>query len=74
MKTWKQPVDLPGMGLCTVKELTDRDATRERRKGVNAMPISTGFVCLYRDDVFVGTCGSYYAACAARGAPLPNHP
>ena len=74
MKTWKKLAQIPDLGPCTVKELTDLEATRARRRGHNVMPISTGFVCLYQDDALVGVCGSDVARCAAEGLPLPSNP
>jgi hypothetical protein len=69
MKTWKQQAQIPGVGLCTVKELTDLDATRGRRQNLKVMPISTGFVCLYINEQFVGVCGSAYALARVIVAP-----
>jgi hypothetical protein len=57
MKTWKQKVDIPEYGLCTVKELTDKEANKTPGRA----PASHGFVNLYQGKEWVGWCGIFYA-------------
>ena len=65
MKIWKENIKLTKgaiKGLCEVRESTDGETERARKKGINYMPISHGFVNLFQDGKFVGVCGSNYAA------------
>lgn len=55
MKTWKQQIKLPKLGICTVKEATDKESV-----GMIA-PISHGFVNLYHEDTWVAWCGVFHA-------------
>jgi len=63
MKTWKQKVDIPGYGICIVKEYRDREVERARKRKRNyfPMPIDHGFVNLFHGNKFVAVCGSNYA-------------
>ena len=62
MKTWKNKIELDGLGVCTVKELSDQEASRIRSRSKDpVMPVSTGFINLYKNGVFAGTCGVSYA-------------
>lgn len=56
MKTWREKVDVPKFGICTVKEASDKEST-----GMIA-PVSHGFVNLYKNRKWVAWCGMFYAA------------
>jgi len=55
MKTWKNKIDVPKFGICTVKEANDEEAN------YGVAPFSHGFVNLYKNGKKVGWCGTLYA-------------
>lgn len=59
MKEWKQKVNVPKYGLCTVRELTDREC--RKKSSTHLAAASHGFVNLYVEDKHVAWCGWYYA-------------
>ena len=55
MKTWKEKVNDPRFGICTVKEADNTECTSQ------IAPIDHGFVNLYHGDKWVGWCGVIFA-------------
>ena len=55
MKTWKNKINVPLHGICTVKEANDKECADK------IAPISHGFVNLYKGNKWIAFCGSQYA-------------
>jgi hypothetical protein len=61
MKIWPINADIPDLGICEVRETTDRETSIANKRGLNYAPRSNGFVNLFRDGKFVGWCGVNFA-------------
>lgn len=61
MKIWPINVKIPKLGICEVRETTDRETSRANRKNIFYAPRSHGFVNLFQDNVLVGRCGIAFA-------------
>jgi len=55
MKTWKKKIRLPKLGVCIVKEASDKESNGK------IAPVSHGFVNLYQNRKWVAWCGTFYA-------------
>lgn len=60
MRKWKQQVKINN-NIFSVIEHTDKECNKARKDGKILAPVSHGFVCLYRDNVYEKWCGTSYA-------------
>lgn len=58
MRIWPINVKIPKLGICEVREMTDKECSNKK---FNYAPRSHGFVNLFQDDVFKSWCGISYA-------------
>jgi len=61
MKTWKEKVNIPKFGICTVKEAENNECGWFNKYHGYIAPIDHGFVNLYHGDKWVGWCGVIFA-------------
>jgi hypothetical protein len=61
MKIWPINVNIPKLGICEVREHTDKECAIANKQNINYAPRSHGFVNLFQDDEFKSWCGVDYA-------------